>query len=838
MLDKLFAGRKRNLSEKSDLVNKQLHEEKEVLAKELRLTNTLLSNLPGFIYRCLYDESWTMTYLSNGFESITGYKRKDLLNNHRLSYNEIIHPDHRQRLFSEWKEHGGKDGPLDLEYPILHKNGSIRWVWERGQIVTSSEGKPIFIKGFITDISKRKKTETALEKLVLSSEGFLEMAASDVDYRTIVQTFKEISRAKFAAFNLYSPDHSSFVTVATAGMEKQLDEVSKYLGYKVEGKVWDHDPVREEKIRGQTLTCFKSIKELSGTVIPSFITERIERLFNLGSFCVLKIMKDNQRIGDFTFAMPADEPVVDRYIVELFARQIGLLLARKQAEEQLVVARKQAEAASLAKSKFLANMSHEIRTPLNAILGFSEILHTTLRRESNRKKAGYIVSAGNLLLSLINDILDLSKIEAGKMDIVMQETDFSGILKEAHVLFLEKAAKKRVDLNMNIASDMPSKMVIDAKRVKQILYNLLSNAVKFTHKGKIIISASFDAESQTQGTLRFSVSDTGIGMSEEQMRLIFEEFSQIYADANRKYEGTGLGLAIAKKLTEMMHGKISVESKIGKGSLFSIAIPEIKYTITAPAKKQALTNQAEVVFEPADVLVVDDVVSNLEMAQAFLGTLGLIPVVANGGKEALEFLKHNKPAVILLDLRMPGMSGYEVFRLLKTDPRLRDVPVISYTATLPDPFKEPITHSFDGHLLKPITKEQVANALMPFLKHRLVSRAKETIEAGPLIPPFDKESLSPEAIRKLPEFINILKEEFIPHYNMIKDQFVLFKIETFLQELKNCALKYQVIHFVGYSNKLLQHIDHFDLDEIKNGLQQFPEILDKLERFHQENNRQ
>ncbi len=811
---------------------KQLQEEKDDIVKELRLTNTLLSNIPGFIYRCLYDESWTMTFLSNGFESITGYNRKDILNNNRLSYNDIIHPDHRERLFSEWQQRKDIEKPLDLEYPIIHKDGSMRWVWERGQLAFSDKGEPLYVKGFITDISKRKQSELSLEKLVQSAEDFLQMAADDVNFRSIVKTFREISGAQFVALNLHNPANKSFTTVATSGLENDLARISKLLGYKVEGKVWAYDPVREEKISGQTLTCFNSIRDLSGSVIPEFVFKKMEQLFNIGTFCVLKIMKGNETLGDFTYTISQHKPQVDNYIVELYARQTGLLLARKQAEEQLVVARQQAESANLAKSKFLANMSHEIRTPLNAILGFSEILYTSLRRESNRKKVGYIVSAGNLLLSLINDILDIAKIEAGKMELMMQDTDITDIMQETHMLFLEKAQKKSVGLHLDIVSSMPARMEIDAKRVKQVLFNLISNAVKFTHDGQVNITAGFSPDSETHGSLNFSVEDTGIGMSEEQVELIFEEFSQISAAANRKYEGTGLGLAIAKKLTEMMNGQISVRSKPGKGSIFSIMIPGIRYSAVETGKESKPKASKNIVFEPADILVVDDIASNRVMAKAFLEILGLLPLVASGGKEALAMLEQKKPALILLDLRMPEMSGYEVFQKIKKNKQLKDIPVLAYSATLPEHSNEALMHSFDGHLLKPITKERVAEALKPFLKYRLMPVKEKSKDLPVLDKEFDKEFFSPEAMEQLPKFIFILKEEFLPHYDNIKDQFVLFKIETFLKHLRNRASNFQVIQFVSYANRMLQYIEDFELDEIKTGLKQFPQLIEKLEAFH------
>ncbi len=517
--------------------------------KELRLTNALLSNIPGFIYRCKLDEHWTMTFLSNGFEGITGYDRGDVLCNRRMSFNDIIHPDYREQLFKQWEEAIETREPLVVEYPIIHRSGEIRWVWERGQVAYSQSGKPLYIKGFITDITERKQVEKELEQ-----------------------------------------------------------------------------------------------------------------------------------------------------------------------------ARAEAEAASRAKSEFLANMSHEIRTPLNAILGFSEILQQSLNREINRKKVGYIVSAGKLLLSLINDILDLSKIEAGKMDIMPQPSNVRSMLEETHVLFSKKAQNKGVAMQLEIAKDLPSTLVLDINRLKQVVFNLVSNAVKFTHRGQISIRADFTIAGNKLGTLDISVSDTGIGMTKEQQGIIFEEFSQISQQASRNYEGTGLGLAIARRLTEKMNGHIYVESEVNKGSAFRITFPDVPYETEKTADRQDEMPANNISFLPATVLVIDDVASNLEMAEAFLEALDLDALTALGGIEALEKLKGTRPDLILLDTRMPGMSGYEVLQHLKNDPALKDIPVLSYTATPPDPAKNPLARHFDGHLIKPISKKSITNSLMQHLAFKDIKK--------------------------------------------------------------------------------------------------------------------
>ncbi len=801
----------------------------EDLEKEIRITNTLLSNIPGFIYRCLIDQKWTMTFLSNGFEHITGYDRNDVLKNRRLSYNDIIHPDHRERLHQAWKEKLSDDGMvIQLEYPIIHKDGKLRYVWERGQVVFSRSGKPAYIKGFITDITERKKTELALEKLVDSSGEFLQMAVQQVNYKGIVDTFREISGARFAALNVYEADGESFTTVAISGLGHMVNGISEMLGYELAGKKWPHDPVKAEKIEEKTLTRFKNLKELTGSVIPDLIISSLESIADVGEICVLKIMQAQQLLGDFTFVMPKRNNYIDNHIVDVYARQTGMFLTRKRIEEELTKARQQAEAASLAKSEFLANMSHEIRTPLNAILGFAEILQTSLNREANRKKVGYIVSAGNLLLSLINDILDLSKIEAGKMELMPHPSDCIGMLKETHALFSEKARHKDLRMELNIEKDFPSSLIVDINRLKQIVFNLVSNAIKFTEKGYVRLTATFEKHSMAAGCLEITVADTGIGMDEHQTEDIFEEFSQLSQHAGRKYEGTGLGLAIVRKLTEKMNGQVMVKSKKEQGSVFTIRFPDIAFVNNLQDGELDNKVSSSIIFDNAHILVVDDISSNLEMAEAFINALGMTVSTAKSGEESLEKIYMLKPDLVLLDLRMPGISGYEVVKHIKSDHQVSNIPVLAYSATLPDPKKNSLARFFDGFLLKPVSKQSVIEALKPHLKHSY----QQSIEADVLINSTDSIEnsviLSDEALKKLPLFLQNLQEQLFPKWISVKDQWVLFKIEDFGVKLKELAEEYDNDYVASYADMLLAHVNDLELEEIKSKLDKFPDIIKKL----------
>lgn len=558
--------------------------------KEMRHIRALFSNLPGFMYRSKPEPTRTMTYLSNGFETITGYSPCKVVENQEIPYDQIIHPDYRDFLSRSWEKTIDSGEPLEIEYPILHKDGQVRWVWERGQTFYSDNGKPLFLKGFITDITTRKNTEFALKKLVSTSEEFLQMATGNYNYQGIADTFRELTGARFAALNVYDRSGKTYTTVAISGEGKVVRTTSRLLGYNLTGKQWTHDPVRAEKIRDNMLTRFARLHELTEDIIPGFIIKRIEKMANIGEICLLKIMRGERMIGDFTFVMPKDNDYIDNYTANIYSRQTGLLLTRKEAEEALLEAKTMAEKANRAKSEFLTNMSHEIRTPLNAIMGFGELLENEIAVPRHKKMLNSITSAGNLLLALINDILDLSKIEAGKVTLSPRPTAIHPLLNDIKGLFFEKTQKKGIDLQLNISKNMPEALLMDDLRIKQVLHNLVGNAVKFTDKGHVKIVADFTKTGKGVGKLIITVEDTGIGIAKKEQEIIFEDFSQLDSQINTKYEGTGLGLAITRKLTNVMGGEISVKSRPGKGSQFTVSFPDMplackRHVTDAPAKK-------------------------------------------------------------------------------------------------------------------------------------------------------------------------------------------------------------------------------------------------------------
>ncbi|MGD2032535.1 MAG: response regulator [Gammaproteobacteria bacterium] len=352
--------------------------------------------------------------------------------------------------------------------------------------------------------------------------------------------------------------------------------------------------------------------------------------------------------------------------------------------EELKHAMEAAEAANQAKSGFLANMSHELRTPMNAIIGYSEMLMEDAEDDGNEAAADdlkKIHSAGTHLLSLINDVLDLAKIEAGRMDILLEDFDIPEMVKSV-VSTIETLVKKNGNrLRIEVEDDI-GEMRADLTKVRQGLFNLLSNAAKFTHNGDIGLSVMSERDDDGDW-VRMSVSDSGIGIPEEKIEHVFDEFSQADETTTRDYGGTGLGLPISRRFCQMMGGDITVTSVVGEGSTFTIRLPRLVIKADEQIAAAAKATPA-IASEPGKkqvVLVIDDDASALELLSRNLHGAGLEVVTASNGREGLDLAKTLKPLAITLDVLMPGMDGWEILRALKADPETEDIPVIMVTMT-------------------------------------------------------------------------------------------------------------------------------------------------------------
>ena len=512
---------------------------------------------------------------------------------------------------------------------------------------------------------------------------------------------------------------------------------------------------------------------------------------------------------------------VGRAITERQKAEEELLETNKQLEEQTAKANKMAEEAqkaNQAKSEFLANMSHELRTPLNAVIGFSELLEKRISGGQNKRYLNSIKTAGNNLLTLINDILDLSKIEAGKLEIGYDYFDLVKLLEEMEQIFSQKIDQQGLNFMIEVEQELPW-IKLDKTRLRQILLNLIGNAIKFTEKGHIKVVAKVINRSQTELDLSLEVIDTGMGIPLEEQENIFDSFDQQDSTTD---QGTGLGLAITKRLTEMMDGQISLESEVGKGSDFQLQFREVEYQQVTKSDSPEESAVEEVEFDSAQILVVDDIASNRELVTSILAAENLESTPAVNGEQAVELASQEEFDLILMDLKMPGIDGYEALEQIKADSLNQATPVVVITASATKENQRQVKQAeFADFLTKPVQKEVLLNLLTDYLDYQTIKVDSSSLEV-------DTEQFNSS---ELEELITKLEAEIKPEYEQLQETFIINQAEKFADKLYQLATKYQAKSVMEYASQLQTYVADFEVVKTQEQLNQFENLLAKLKNY-------
>lgn len=556
---------------------------------------------------------------------------------------------------------------------------------------------------------------------------------------------------------------------------------------------------------------------------------RPELVSILNKSLALMTQKEKNRI--YNNWVTLEKPLVDYSLMwkTALGAAVFLLLMfywnRRLAQEVLLRKRAEAEAlqASRAKSDFLANMSHEIRTPMNSVLGFAELLDNMISDPEQKSYLKSIRSGGKALLEIINDILDLSKIEAGKMVVRPEPLSLANLFAEMEDFFRTRMAQKNLQFSYRIDADFPAYINMDAVRLRQILINLIGNAIKFTEQGGIELRCSDIQMHPGEDAVGFSleVSDTGIGVPVEQQQGIFNKFEQQQGLDSAKYGGTGLGLAICQSLARLMGGSIELESCPGEGSTFRVIFPQVEI-----AREQRDEDRAEAFsimqFEPANVLIVDDVKDNRQLVIGHFKGSALTFYEASDGKEALELLGKFPMDLVLMDLRMPVLSGYETITRIKADETLQQVPVVAFTASVMGEDLEKVSqYGFDDYLRKPVSRQDLLRVVAAFLPFS----ARQQDAAADLL---DAVGVAPA---QLGSFLAAVDSELTAEWKEIKDKGDFELIGNFAENLRTVAENHAVEHVVDYAERLQEHVTSFDIIEVDAMMKQFPEMIVALKKL-------
>ena len=538
-------------------------------------------------------------------------------------------------------------------------------------------------------------------------------------------------------------------------------------------------------------------------------------------------------IGDGHFNERIKIP--DNYELATMSEQFNKMLDRVESnleklaneKEKAQIAQKLAESSDRMKSAFLANVSHEIRTPLNAVIGFAELLNSQTGSDEQHRYARAIIQDGKKLLELVNDILYLSKLEAGEVEVNISQMYLIDTFNDIYSNYIETVERQNIKFDIDIGKNVPGIILTDGEKLQKIIKVFLDNAIKFTEKGKITIkvyteNSSVPKQESSEIDLYISVQDTGIGIPKSVKQKIFKAFQQYEQSIDaRKFAGTGVGLTIAKMLARLIHGRIMVDSETGKGSTFTIALENCKAIYQDDGMEPGKQTEKIPVdkFINKKILIIDDILENIEVLSGFLKGLKINCYKSDSGAEGINIAKKIVPDGIFLDLKMPGMNGFETIATLKAQDELRHIPIIAMTALTDKENKDLVKSAgFDGCLFKPIKKKQILSSLS-----RIVHLLEE----------HNRKFKSPESpvkskILKKEELLNRMKNELIPEWENISQNLMVNDVENFASKCLLIAEEHAYFEMKSWASKLIEQTQSFDVENFPETLDYFAKLAEKI----------
>lgn len=688
----------------------------------------------------------------------------------------------------------GEINNFTLTNKFKRSNGTTFWGNRSVSAVYGAKGATEFLIEIIVDVDVQKKNEIKLQEQYQFAQSLIDSIPNPVFYKDIQRNYLGINK-----------------------------EFARILGK------------TKEEIIG------KSDAKFNNPIYAEFTNKKDTELIKSGGIqnYETKFKYFDESLHDVIFNKSVFYDI-DGNIAGIIGIMIDITDLKKL-EEDLYTAKEAAEAANKAKSEFLANMSHEIRTPLNAVIGFTDLLSSQITESQQQNYLDAIKTGGKNLLTIINDILDLSKIEAGKMELQYEPLNLNSIIKEIQQIFSVKIYEKGLEFIVEISDDMPEAMILDEVRLRQILFNLIGNAIKYTEKGciKLLIKKFSVKNSKNLIDLVIEVHDTGIGIPKEQQDVIFEAFRQQEGQRVKKFGGTGLGLSITKRLIEMMGGSISVKSEINRGSIFKIFLYNVNIATMKKVSKAAESfNFKNIHFEPANILVVDDIDFNRNLIIEYFRGTKLKGIEATNGQEALNLAKLHKPDLILMDIRMPIMDGYEAVKHIRLDSELKNIPIIAITASVMNKEKERILKSgFNSFLMKPFQVFDLCYELSKYLQNYIIVDPEDT-NYHKLASETEGIAISQESgiiaaanINKIPDILTEIKIELHEKWEHAKNNGFIDEIAIFANSLLVFSEKHKIYLLHEFAESLINACTSFDTENISILMEQYPKIVQKLKEY-------
>lgn len=633
-----------------------------------------------------------VTYYNKNWLDFTGFTFEELRD---FGYYQIMHPDEIEEFKSRFEKAAVTGTDLVMEIRIKNIDGDYVWHLNIASPVKDENGNIKMWVGVTTDISDQKKLREELEKSVTARTSQLLNVSTELE-----QKQQELFDTKEKLLNEYArglieaiPD--PMFTISPIGKITDLNEASS----KITG-------ISREKLKGTNF--------INYFTEPEKALKGYKQIFEHGFVVDYPLHMKDENLTPVLFNGSVYKDATGNVIGAVVVARV--ITEIKRFEKELIEAKVAAESATMFKQQFLSNMSHEIRTPLNSILGFTNVLLKTELIENQKEFVQAIKTSGNSLNLLINDILDLAKVDAGRMTFDKQPFELRKSITSILHSFDLKIKEKNLKLVKEYGREIPAMLLGDLVRLNQIILNLMSNAIKFTHKGKITLSIQLLKEDEESAIIEFAVSDTGIGIAETKINSIFNVFEQAEISTSNSYGGTGLGLAIVKQLIEAQGGSISLRSKIGEGSTFSFILPFGKTKMKMEQETAIVKLDSEI--KNLRVLVAEDVALNQLLIKIILNDFGFEYDVADNGKIAIEKLQNNTYDIILMDLQMPEMNGFETTEYIRKTMKSQ-IPIIALTADVTTvDISKCKKFGMDDYISKPINESLLYSKIVKLVLHK------------------------------------------------------------------------------------------------------------------------
>lgn len=690
-------------------------------------------------------------------------------------YEKHVHPDDIPKIKKFLNRALNNEKNFDVEFRIIVKNNRIKYLRGFADVHFDDDGNPVRMIGANYDISEKL---THLEKI----------QQSERELKALISSLNDI-----------------------------IFEVSddyKFLN------VWVNDEVQLFFNRKSFIG--KQFTEIFSADFSKQFTDAVDEVIRTGD---VRDIEYQYLINGDTNWYNAKVSLIKGFDNKRVSILVSNITKRKINEQELFNAKEAADNALKAKSEFLANMSHEIRTPLNAILGFSELLKNRVANDKSKEYLRGIILSGNNLLNLINDILDLSKIEAGKMVIFQEAVDIRNVISEVMRVFLFKAEEKSLELIENIDDDIPDLLFVDETRLRQILINVVGNAVKFTNKGAVSINVHCDNINTGNNfvDLMIEVQDSGIGMSPEQLLLIFKVFTQYDGHNTRKFGGTGLGLTITKKLLDIMNGAIEVESELGKGSLFKIRFNKLK--IVDRNSGDLLTDDISrynFQFEPSKVLLVENNESSRTLIRGLLEDTGIVLFEENVYPEILPSVKNLMPDLILFDLKYNDSVAVECIKNIKLCSEVKNIPLIVFVSSTIYRGFELIQDYIQSYLKKPVVRKELLNEIAKYLP----VKQKHGFDDNYLLEEENNIFRINDNYKISDELKTIIIGDCKVMWEKVKVLMSNDEIEDFAGNIEKLGELYKFDNFIKYGKQLRKYSSNFDISNMNRFFDKFVLFFD------------